>query len=412
MTTPLIEFKQVSKSFGDNMVLNKADLAVYPGQVTTVIGKSGVGKSVTLKLIIGLMAQDEGEILYKGRAMSSMGRQDRKSMRSEVNFMFQNNALFDSLNVHDNIALPLREKTRLPKSEITKKVGEKMEALDLVGIEHQYPSQISGGMQKRVALARALVTDPQVVLFDEPTTGLDPVRKNNVLTMITRNQRNFGFTAVMVSHDVPDVFYISNRIAILEHGEVLFQGNPDKLEQQTHPVIHEFINSLETLKNDVIGLTTRRDMERVYAQAFRNQGHNGSPAAVVLTVSNFERIKERVGHMVAHNIINRITQIITRFDSGHDFQCGRYSQDRIVCLFPRDGSELAGSLVDHIRTNLKQDLFETGSGYTKSCVSFSVEAGMASGHLPGKLHDLVDLALQNNQVLSEFVCGENGNEHQ
>mgnify|MGYP006275854195 FL=1 len=406
--TPLIEFKQVSKSFGDNMVLNQADLSIYPGQVTTVIGKSGVGKSVTLKLIIGLLTQDRGQILYRDKTISSMNREERKAMRSEVNFMFQNNALFDSLNVHDNIALPLQEKTRLSKRDITARVGEKMEALDLRGIESKFPSQISGGMQKRVALARALVTDPKVVLFDEPTTGLDPVRKNSVLTMITRNQRNFGFTAVLVSHDVPDVFYISNRIAILENGEVLFQGRPEQLERLTHPVIHDFINSLETLKNDVIGLKTRRDMERSYAQAVRGWGQNGPHSAVVLTIANFERVKERVGHLVAHNIMNLITRFIDLFVAGQDYECGRYSQDRLVCLLPMGGSDLARKLIGHIRDNLKQEMFDTDSGTTNSCVTFSIEAGMVSGSFPAELHDLVDLALQNNQVLSQFMCGENG----
>jgi phospholipid/cholesterol/gamma-HCH transport system ATP-binding protein len=404
--TPLIEFKQVSKAFDSNVVLNRADLSIYPGQVTTVIGKSGVGKSVTLKLIIGLLAQDDGEIMYRGRSISSMSRQERKKMRSEVNFMFQNNALFDSLNVHDNIALPLQEKTRLSKVEITRKVGEKMEALDLQGIEDKFPSQISGGMQKRVALARALVTDPQVVLFDEPTTGLDPVRKNSVLTMITQNQRNFGFTAVLVSHDVPDVFYISNRIAILEDGEVLFQGRPDQLEQLSHPVIHDFINSLETLKNDVIGLKTRRDMERNYAQSVHEWGQDIAHSAVVLTISGFERVKERVGHLVAHNIVNLVTRLVDDYSAGHLYECGRYSQDRIVCLFPKNGADMAKKLIEHLRKNMKQDMFDTESGYTSSCVTFSIEAGMVSGELPGELNLLVDRALQNNQVVSEFVCGE------
>ena len=205
MAEPLIEFKNVTKTFGDNTVLRNVDLSIYEGQITTIIGKSGVGKSVFLKHIIGLLTPDSGEVLFRGKQVSKMSREEHREMKRQFSYMFQNNALFDSLNIYENIALPLEERTKMQPDEIRRKVYQMMNDLELSKENFEkYPSQLSGGMQKRVALARALITDPKIVLFDEPTTGLDPIRKNAVLSMITHYQSKFGFTAVLVSHDIPD----------------------------------------------------------------------------------------------------------------------------------------------------------------------------------------------------------------
>ena len=241
MTMPLIEFKQVFKSFGDNAVLKGVDLSIYQGQVTAIIGKSGIGKSVLLKHIIGLLEPDAGEILFQGQALNAMTAAERRAVKMKFSYMFQGTALFDSMTVYDNVALPLKEKGRVPFREIESRVREKLAQLDLVGIEDKYPSQISGGMKKRVAMARALVTEPQIVLFDEPTTGLDPIRKNAAHAMIVEYQKTFGFTGIMVSHEIPDVFYISQRIALLDNGRIIFQGSPEEIQNSTEPVIRQFI---------------------------------------------------------------------------------------------------------------------------------------------------------------------------
>ncbi|BBO89939.1 ABC transporter ATP-binding protein [Desulfosarcina ovata] len=241
MTEPLIEFEGVFKSFGDNAVLKGVDLSIYRGEVTTIIGKSGIGKSVLLKHIIGLLAPDAGEIRFEGRAIHQMAPAERKAVKMKFSYMFQGNALFDSMTVYENVALPLKEKGRVPFHEIEERVHEKLTQLDLAGIEARYPSQLSGGMKKRVAMARALVTDPEIVLFDEPTTGLDPIRKNAAHAMIVQYQKTYGFTGVMVSHEIPDVFYISQRIAMLDQGRIIFQGGPEEIQESREPVIRQFI---------------------------------------------------------------------------------------------------------------------------------------------------------------------------
>ncbi|PIE67184.1 MAG: ABC transporter ATP-binding protein [Deltaproteobacteria bacterium] len=241
MTVPLIEFKQVFKRFGDNAVLKGVDLSIHEGEVTAIIGKSGIGKSVLLKHIIGLLDPDAGQILFDGRAMAEMHAAERRSLKMKFSYMFQGSALFDSMTVYDNVALPLKEKGRVPHADIQHCVGAMLARLDLEGVEDRYPSQLSGGMQKRVAMARALVTDPQIVLFDEPTTGLDPIRKNAAHAMIADYQKSFGFTGVMVSHDIPDVFHIAQRVAMLDRGRIIFQGRPDQIQRCREPVVREFI---------------------------------------------------------------------------------------------------------------------------------------------------------------------------
>ena len=185
MRQPLIQLSNVSKSFGTTAVLSGANLSVYKGEITAVIGKSGVGKTVLLKHIIGLMEPDSGEVLFEGRPISGMKKNQKRALKRKVSYMFQGDALFDFMTVYDNIALPLKERTALKDGEIRKRVHTRMQQLDIEQTDEKYPSQLSGGMKKRVALARALVTDPEIVLFDEPTTGLDPIRKSAVHHLIS-----------------------------------------------------------------------------------------------------------------------------------------------------------------------------------------------------------------------------------
>ncbi len=241
MDQPLIEFQDVHKAFDGLAVLKGIDLSIHRGQVTTIIGKSGSGKSVLLKHIIGLLEPDRGRILWAGRPLEDLNRAERRQLKLRCSYMFQNNALFDSLSVYDNIALPLRERDRLKPDQILRQVREMMEQLDIAGIEQKFPSQLSGGMKKRVAMARALVTRPEIILFDEPTTGLDPIRRNAAHQMIVDHQRRFGFTGVMVSHEIPDVFYISQRIAMLDEGRIVFQGSCSEIQHSDHPTLRAFL---------------------------------------------------------------------------------------------------------------------------------------------------------------------------
>ena len=241
MSARLIQFQGVRKSFGSEVVLDGIDLTIEEGQVTTIIGRSGVGKSVLLKHVIGLMRPDGGKILYRDTDLTHLSRRQRRKMKREFSYMFQNSALFDSMTVYENIALPLQENTNLSKEKIDAKVTEKIEQLELARFPGKYPAQLSGGMRKRVALARALITEPAVILFDEPTTGLDPIRKNAVHGMISQYQQRFGFTAVVVSHDIPDVFDISQRVAMLENGKIHFEGGPDEIQRCDDKVVRRFL---------------------------------------------------------------------------------------------------------------------------------------------------------------------------
>lgn len=189
MRTPLIEFRDVTKRFGTKTILDRINLQIYENQITTIIGKSGTGKSVLLKHIIGLLQPDEGVILFNGTPVNDMKRGEWDRYRSHISYLFQDNALFDSMTVFENVALPLKETTNLGKREIAQRVMTRVEQTELTEVADKYPSELSGGMQKRVALARALVTDPQIVLFDEPTTGQDPIRKNVILSMIAHYRR-------------------------------------------------------------------------------------------------------------------------------------------------------------------------------------------------------------------------------
>lgn len=264
MKVPLIEFRNVSKSFGEKNVLNEVSLKIYENEITTIIGKSGTGKSVLLKHIIGLMSPDEGAIFFKGKPINGMKRREWDECRMQISYMFQNNALFDSMTVFENIALPLNQTSSLKKNEIEKRVMARIEQMELADVVHKYPAELSGGMQKRVALARALITDPAIVLFDEPTTGQDPVRKNAILGMIAHYRKQFGFTAVLISHDIPDIFYISDRVLILWEGTVDFQGTFNELSHIDHLMMREFKESIAALSDELTGELSRKMLRSRY----------------------------------------------------------------------------------------------------------------------------------------------------
>ncbi len=399
MTKPLIEFKDVVKRFGEKVVLDKASFSIYSNEITVIIGKSGVGKSVTLKLIIGLLDPDDGEIFFEGKPLSKLSRREKKRIRSNINFMFQNNALFDSMTIYENIALPLVENTNLKPKEIKEKVNRMIELFELKGTENKYPSQLSGGMQKRVALARALVTDPNIVLFDEPTTGLDPIRKNNVLSLITHNQRYFNFTAIIVSHDVPDVLYIANRIILIDNGKILFQGEPEEFEHFSHPVAEEFLNSQEKLKDEVIGLYTRKEIEKWYEE---NKYSLKNYTLVVFTVLNMERIKENVGEIAAYRIMSIISNLINRYPE--QIISGCYTMDRIISFFPTQKESEIISFLNGIKGEFER--VKTLKKYRRieGCVNFEIVMGMEKINPSLPLLSLIQAAHDKSKPFVNFVC--------
>ncbi|NMC96545.1 MAG: ATP-binding cassette domain-containing protein [Deltaproteobacteria bacterium] len=324
MNTPLIEFKNITKRFGEQTVLDQVNLQIYEGEVTTIIGLSGSGKSVLLKHIIGLLKPDEGTILFRGEPINDMKKTELAEAMSKISYMFQSNALFGSMTVYENIALPLLENTAMKKNEIHDRVMARIEQTELTEAAQKYPSELSGGMQKRAALARALITDPQVVLFDEPTTGQDPVRKNAILSMIAQYQKKFNFTAVMVSHEIPDVYFISNRILALYDKSIVFQGTPEELSNFDHPFNDEVIRSLEGLQKELTGLYSRRQFKVLHRSQLQSRKSDEGYCVVVFDLSDMNSIVSAIGYDRAQETIHSMGKYIDKhFDAIGGFSTRR-----------------------------------------------------------------------------------------
>jgi phospholipid/cholesterol/gamma-HCH transport system ATP-binding protein len=242
----MIAIEGVSKSFGSQLVLDRLNLEIASGLITAIIGPSGEGKSVLLKHMIGLLRPDSGSVRVDGEDISAMGRTGLNRVREKFGMLFQNAALFDSMTVFENVAFPLQEKTRLSDLEIAQRVHEALSHVGLTGVEAKYPDQLSGGMKKRVGLARALLMNPRIILFDEPTTGLDPVISRAIHQMIRETHASFGYTAVVVSHEIPQIFDIAERVAVLYRGRIIESGTPEEIQRSRDPVVRQFITgSLE-----------------------------------------------------------------------------------------------------------------------------------------------------------------------
>lgn len=238
----MIEVINLHKSFNGQEVLHGINLKVNDGDALALIGGSGKGKSVLLKHIIGLLKPDSGKILIDNEDISKLRGWKLKRLKERFGMVFQGGALFDSLTVFENVAFPLREKTRMKTSQIRKMVSEELAEVGLSGAENKYPAEISGGMKKRVALARCLVMNPEIILFDEPTTGLDPLMGKAIHNMIRSCQKSYKFTAIMVTHEIPEIFSMVDRVAMLYNGLILAEGTPEEIQNSKDPVIHQFIH--------------------------------------------------------------------------------------------------------------------------------------------------------------------------
>jgi len=237
----MIKLVGVEKALGGQPVLRGVNLEIPKGKLTTIIGRSGEGKSVLLKHMIGLLQPDRGQVWVGDIELSRLRGQALNEVRKRFSMLFQGAALFDSLTVFENVAFPLREKMRLPEDKVKSRVEEKLEQVGLAGMGHKYPAELSGGMKKRTGLARALVVEPEIVLFDEPTTGLDPLMAKTIHDLIVAMQQTFGFTGVMVSHEIPEVFGISDWVAMLSKGKIVLMAPSAEFQATTDPVVREFI---------------------------------------------------------------------------------------------------------------------------------------------------------------------------
>lgn len=237
----MIEIRDLHKKFGNNKVLQGVNLSVAKGETFALIGASGKGKSVMIKHMIGLMKPDQGQVLLDGQDICRLRGRKLNALKNRVGIVFQFGALFDSLTVFENVAFPLQEKTKLNEQQIRKKVSAALENVGLLGEEDKFPAQISGGMRKRVAVARCLVLDPEIILFDEPTTGLDPVIANSIYKTIQRLQKERNLTSFIISHEIPGIFKIVDRVGMLHDGKIIQVGTSEEIQNTDNPIVQKFL---------------------------------------------------------------------------------------------------------------------------------------------------------------------------
>lgn len=240
----MITIADLHKTLGTQQVLRGLDLEIAPGSTTVVVGRSGVGKSVLLKHIIGLMRPDRGDVLVEGESVVGMTERQLTRIRKKVAMLFQSGALFDSMNVEANLAFPLREAGERDENAIAERVADVLEVVGLAGEQKKMPEKLSGGMRKRVGLARAIIGRPQCILYDEPTTGLDPIASDSINRLIRRLQKRFAVTSIVVTHDMKSAFHIGDHIVFLHEGRVHFQGTPEEFRRSADPLAQDFIEGI------------------------------------------------------------------------------------------------------------------------------------------------------------------------
>ena len=241
---PIIELRDVSMSFRERSILRNLNLAVKPGEILVVIGPSGAGKSTLLRLMIGLLKPTSGEIWINGQEITPMGEDELNLIRRNMGMVFQYSALFDSMTVGENVAFGIRQHTDMPESQILSVIRRTLRMVGLMGRENVMPSELSGGMKKRVSLARAIAINPKIVLYDEPTSGLDPVMSSTINRLIMSTRRILGVTAVVVTHDMDSAFTIADRIAMMYDEQIIAIGTPDEFRQSNNPVVKQFISGV------------------------------------------------------------------------------------------------------------------------------------------------------------------------
>jgi len=413
METPLIEFRNVTKRLGGKTVLDKVNVGIYENRITTIIGKSGSGKSVLLKHIIGLLEPDEGSILFRGKPVGAMTKREWEDYRSRVAYLFQNNALLDSMTVFDNVAFPLHQTTNLGKREIERKVSQRIEELELRDAAPKYPAELSGGMQKRVALARALVTDPTIVLFDEPTTGQDPIRKNMILSMIVHYRKKYGFTGVLISHDIPDVFFISDRIVMLWEGSIGFEGTYEEAGKRKLPLVDEFLRSLEGFEDELTGLLSREAFRVHYSAMLGVSAAMAAGSAALFSVE-FELLQETLGPQAAVEVVRALGEYTNRHFSSVGGFSTRYRRDQILTIFPHTKPDEAKELVAGFAEELKQEALariqsiagpKTGE---EACFDIHVRAGVTEILPTDDIDQIIDKAHAKQEIVATHRCDLGG----
>ena len=253
MNEVMISLRQLTMAFGSKVVLDELDLDVYKGETLAVIGPSGSGKSTVIKVLTGLLAPTSGSVQIEGQETSSFDDDAWDELRCHMGVVFQYSALFDFLSVGENVAFGLRRHFKLPEAEVQSRVAALLEMVGMPGTQSMMPAELSGGMKKRVGLARALAMQPQVVFYDEPTSGLDPVMTMTISRLIRKTQQTLGVTSVLVTHDMESAYFAADRIAMLYKGKIVQVGTPDEIKRSRNPIVHAFVNGLELKEEDADG---------------------------------------------------------------------------------------------------------------------------------------------------------------
>jgi phospholipid/cholesterol/gamma-HCH transport system ATP-binding protein len=344
-----------------------------------------------------------------------MKKKEWDACRSQIAYLLQNNALLDSMTVFDNVAFPLRQTTRLSNAEIEKRAAIRIEELELTEAAGKFPSELSGGMQKRSALARALATDPKIVLFDEPTTGQDPIRKNMILSMIAHYRRKFGFTAVMVSHDIPDVFFISDRIVILWEGAVGFEGTYEEAVRLKLPLIDEFFRSLEGFQDELTGLLSREAFRVHYAAMLGGTATVAAVSAALFSV-RLNLLHEALGPQAAVEVLRALGEYTNRRFNPIGGFSARHSRDEILTIFPHTSVDEARQLVADFAQELKAEaidrieniaLTEIGGA---ACFDIYIHAGVADVSPADAIDQIIEKARATQEIVATHRCASGGSE--
>ncbi|MEJ2039179.1 MAG: ATP-binding cassette domain-containing protein [Desulfosarcinaceae bacterium] len=418
MEQPLIEVRDLSKSFDGRTVLEGVNLKLHKGEVISIIGKSGVGKSVLLKHIIGLLDPDSGQVLFNGQPIDQMNAKQKGDYLGRISYMFQNNALFNALTVRENVAMPLRYKRGIKRKEIDEKVMQRLDQMELREAAEKYPGEISGGMQKRVAMARALISEPDIVLFDEPTTGQDPIRKNAILSMISAYQQKYNFSAILISHDLPDVFFVSNTILALYDGRIIFDGPPEDFDSFDHPFRSEFIHSLEQLQKELGGFYSQRQFKVRYHTDLYQNPSDTAYSVVIFNLEHFPAIAEKLGHQASQELLMATGAFINKHFSTMGGFSTRSSMDQFITVLPFADMDEAWRLVK----DFGQDLSTNGIASLQrvmpappECehpVDIILSAGVAQGKPQTDLESVIDSARVHQDSFMRFKvkCREKTNE--
>ena len=362
----------------------------------------------------GRAHQNEGQVLYRGKPIDEMSKKEWKEYMGSISYMFQNNALFDSMKIVENVALPLRQTTHMGKKEILEKAMAAIEQTELTEVFDKYPSELSGGMQKRAALARALVTDPSLVLFDEPTTGQDPIRKNAILGMVAEYQSRFGFTALLISHEIPDVYFISNRILALYGKKIVFQGPPDEFEEFEHPFREEILTSLESLQEDITGLYSKRHFKVRYQTDLSKRHPDAMYAVAAFAVDDMDTIIEHSGHDIAQEIIRALGSYINKHFGAVGGFSSRQTINEYGTVLPYSDLDEAERIMEDFKKDFREHAWTDIQALAEEDivaddhVEFNILAGLAQGKPQIEIESVMEFARFNQKPIARFQCKRGG----